>query len=411
MRSTSARLARSTAVAVAASLAALTLSAPSASAATGERRCPAGKFCLFQYQDFKGEMKIVTSSMPTMGKWDNSTSSLVNNSAYWVQVNTNPETALPGERWIIAPHHGADNFGGPKFRKLWDNTISSLRMATTEYETVHRVPWMDWSRSASDDRPQGLPAVAQFGDLNNDRRPDLLERADDGRLWFLSGITGADGGTRGRLVGGGWNSMTQLSRHGDHNSDGKEDLYARDTAGTLWFYPGRGDGAFGNRTKVGGGWNSMREISAAGDLTGDGRRDLLARDTAGTLWAYPGNGKGTFAARTKVGGGWNTMNRLVSPGDLTGDGKADLLARDGSETLWLYPGNGRGAFAARKKMPGKWPADEHVIAAGDINGDGRSDLLHTVFSSLYVQHGNGSGGLGGAQYDTLWDEGDRVRAF
>ncbi|EYT80157.1 hypothetical protein CF54_27090 [Streptomyces sp. Tu 6176] len=409
-RRTAARRALGAAVALAASLATLVTVAPQAAAKDNSARCPAGKLCLFQYGDYKGEMKIVSSSQPTLGRFDNTTSSLVNNSSLWA-VAFNDAKYGGDASLLVLPHNGPIDLSGA-FDGTLDNRISSIRVATTEHEAVQGIPWMDWSRGPESARPAGLPAVSRFGDLDNDGRADLLERADDGRLWFLPGTVNADGSTRGRLVGGGWNSMTQLVRHGDHNGDGKEDLYARDKSGTLWFYPGRGDGAFGTRVRVGGGWNSMREISAAGDLTGDGRRDLLARDTAGKLWLYPGNGKGIFGARRLSGtGGWNSMKQLAAPGDMTGDGKADLLARDGARTLWLYPGNGKGAFGTRKKLPYSWPADEPVIATGDVDGDGRSDLMRPIGYQVFVFHGNGKGSIGGPMADMGWDTASNVRVL
>ncbi|MDQ0148015.1 FG-GAP repeat domain-containing protein, partial [Pseudarthrobacter niigatensis] len=64
------------------------------------------------------------------------------------------------------------------------------------------------------------------------------------------------------------------------------------------------------RIKVGDGWNVMTAISAAGDLTGDGKPDLVARDTNGTLWTYPGQGNGLFGWRINVGPGWNVMTAI-----------------------------------------------------------------------------------------------------
>ncbi|MFC3575912.1 FG-GAP-like repeat-containing protein [Streptomyces yaanensis] len=410
LRRTAARRTLGAALALAASMTTAVTMAPQAAAADNSDRCPSGKLCLFQYGDYKGEMKIVSSSLATMGDFNDKTSSLVNNSRMWAVAHTKANYA-GGDTLLIGPHNGAIDLTGGAFDGAFDNKISSIRVATTEYEATQGVPWMDWYLLPEDKRPAGLPDVARFGDLNNDGRPDLLERADDGRLWFLSGIVNADGSTKGKLVGGGWNAMTQLVRHGDYNGDAKEDLYARDKAGVLWFYPGRGNGTFGTRVRVGGGWNALREISAAGDLTGDGHRDLLARDTAGKLWLYPGNGKGAFRARKLVGGGWNAMNKLAAPGDMTGDGKADLLARDGSRALWLYPGNGNGAFGARKKLPYAWPSDEPVIATGDVNGDGLSDLMRPINFQLFVYHGNGRGSISGPDADMGWDTAPNVRVF
>ncbi|WP_245531547.1 FG-GAP repeat domain-containing protein [Arthrobacter globiformis] len=48
-----------------------------------------------------------------------------------------------------------------------------------------------------------------------------------------------------------------------------------------------------------------------GDFNGDGKSDVLARDSGGSLWLYPGNGHGGWLARVKVGSGWNGFTALV----------------------------------------------------------------------------------------------------
>ncbi|MGW8761860.1 FG-GAP-like repeat-containing protein [Streptomyces sp. NPDC055815] len=405
IRTVRGRRALAAAVTTAASLATLMTAAPPAAA--GSERCPAGRLCLFQYREYQGEMKIITSSQSTLGTWNDKTSSMVNNSNLYAVLWSDP--GFTGADSLHSdPHNGAISFDGSVMGQL-DNKISSIRVATTSYEATQGVPWIYW---ATEKRPSGLPAAARFGDLNNDSRPDLLERADDGRLWFLNGVLDANLNTKGLLVGSGWNGMTTLVRHGDYNGDNNEDVYARDKSGVLWFYPGNGYGWFKPRLKVGAGWNTMKEIEAVGDLTGDGRRDLVARDTAGVLWTYPGNGHGWFGARKKSGAGWNVMNTLAAPGDMTGDGKSDLVARDGGRGLWLYPGNGRGAFGSRVKLPYAWPLNEPVIAVGDVTGDGKSDLMRTInFWDLHVYPGNGRGGIGAPEYVTMYDPADNVHSF
>ncbi|MFD3945012.1 FG-GAP-like repeat-containing protein [Streptomyces sp. NPDC058579] len=396
------------ALATVASLATLVVAAPNASADSS--RCPAGKLCLFQYPDFKGEMKIISSSQATLGTWNDKTSSLVNNSSLYASAHTGPNYT-GNDSLHISPHNGAISFGGGSFGGAFDNTISSIRVARTDWELSYGVGWMDWLAPSA--RPEPTPVTA-FGDLDNNWVPDLLHRAEDGRLWFLPGYVpkGSTGMPKGRLIGAGWNTMTQLVRHGDYNGDGNEDLFARDKAGVLWIYPGNGAGAFKARGKIGAGWNTMREIAAVGDITGDGRRDLVARDTAGVLWTYPGNGKGWFGARKKVGAGWNVMNRLVGPGDMNGDGKADLVARDGSRALWLYPGNGKGTFGARTKLPYAWASTEEVMSVGDVTGDGLSDIMRTInFRELYVDAGNGRGSIGAPTHLTSYDSAEGVRVF
>ncbi|MER7623419.1 VCBS repeat-containing protein [Streptomyces sp. NPDC126503] len=78
----------------------------------------------------------------------------------------------------------------------------------------------------------------------------------------------------------------------------------------------------------------MTALTRHGDFTGDGREDLVARDGAGRLWLYPGRGNGTFAARKSVGTGWHVMENLIAVGSYDGDGLNDLLA----STNELYQG-------------------------------------------------------------------------
>ncbi|WP_328942715.1 FG-GAP-like repeat-containing protein [Streptomyces sp. NBC_00250] len=399
-RSSGIRRALAAAVTTAAALATMLTSAPTASA--DEYRCPAGSFCVFRDPGFGGQMKIVSTSQPSLGTWNNAISSYFNRSDKWAIVYLDADYS--GERRLtVGPHQYAGADLGPGSSYGADNAISSIRVGGTQWEVETGQAWIDWD-TATTPRPDGLPAQSRFGDLDNDGVADLLERGGDGRLWFLDGVRDAEGRTKGALVGGGWNAMNALVRHGDHDGDGNEDVYARDRAGVLWFYPGNGKGWFKPRLRIGGGWNAMKEIEAVGDITGDGRRDLVARDTAGVLWTYPGNGRGRFGSRTKVGGGWGVMNALAAPGDMNRDGRSDLVARDGSRALWLYPGNGRGAFGARIRLPYAWPSGTPLLATGDVTGDGLGDIMRTIEgSSLYVYENDGAGGLGAPTFETGYD--------
>jgi hypothetical protein len=183
----------------------------------------------------------------------------------------------------------------------------------------------------------GLNLVRQT-DLNRDSWEDLVVRSTDGHLYFLDG----DSGTQ-TLIGAGWNVMRSITLPGDITGDGLPDLFATDTNGVAWVYPGNGKGAFGSRVKIGTGWNIYGAVVyGKGDLTNDGRPDIVGRDSSGNLWLYKGTGSASapWAARVKVGSGWNIYNALAAVGDLTGDGKADLVGRDSAGKLWLYKGTG-----------------------------------------------------------------------
>ena len=102
-------------------------------------------------------------------------------------------------------------------------------------------------------------------------------------------------GTPARIGSFGWDALTcspQAST--DFNGDGKGSLLARQPGGTLWFYPGTGSGGYGASTRIGGrfGWEAFDALVGVGDFNGDAKNDLLARKPDGTLWLYPGTGQG-----------------------------------------------------------------------------------------------------------------------
>ncbi|MFF1507937.1 FG-GAP-like repeat-containing protein [Streptomyces sp. NPDC058326] len=332
--------------------------------------CPAGYFCAWKTDNGTGTMYKTTVNAATLGTWDNTFRSVVNRTNKFACLYDGANYADDAGAVVIDPNPSGSEWGGPG-----SNSISSLKLVPTERECVLPA-YPEWHASTA-------TKAAGFGDLNADKKSDVLARDKAGRLWFLAG----DG--TGKLVGaGGWNVMNALTRHGDFTGDTREDVIARETAtGKLWLYPGTGTGALGTRKLIGsGGWNAMDKLTAFGDLTADGRSDLLAIEKAtGKLWLYPGTSAGTLGARKLLGaGGWNAMNTLVGTGDLNGDSRADLVAREGSTgKLWFYPGTATGTLGARVLIgSGGWNVMASFLAVGDYNADGRNDLA-TVTNGSY----------------------------
>ncbi|WP_052397346.1 FG-GAP repeat domain-containing protein [Streptomyces sp. NRRL F-5123] len=218
-------------------------------------------------------------------------------------------------------------------------------------------------RSSYDAGWERYNAVTALSPLTTHGTGDVVARDASGVLWYLPGS-----GNRYSVifktplkVGSGWSIYDTIVGARDLTGDGAADLVARDSAGTLWLYPGTASTSapfFGGRTKIGDGWSGYRTLTGAEDLTGDGRADLLATDGSGVLWLYKGTGKAAapYAARVKVGTGWGNYDLLLSRGDLTGDGKADFLARDTTGGLYLYQGTGDAAvpYAPRTKVGPGW---------------------------------------------------------
>ncbi|MER7758594.1 VCBS repeat-containing protein [Streptomyces sp. NPDC097619] len=194
---------------------------------------------------------------------------------------------------------------------------------------------------------------------------------DHAPIVFASSVTSAGYGSflyvfQGHLyngdshVGGGWDIYNHVTGVGDLSGDGIGDLVARDRAGVLWLYRSTGTGStFATRVRIGAGWGGFDRLFGAGDLTGDGRADLIARTTGGTLYVYPGTGNASapFAAKVKIGTGFHIYGKLASPGDITGDGRADLIGVDSAGKAYRYSATGLGGMSTlsgRSLLGGGW---------------------------------------------------------
>ncbi|MFG2559222.1 FG-GAP repeat domain-containing protein [Streptomyces sp. NPDC048496] len=182
-----------------------------------------------------------------------------------------------------------------------------------------------------------------------------MARDKAGVLWLYQG-TGRGGFATRAKVGAGWRIYDKIAGGSDLNGDGRPDLLATDTAGVLWLYKGTGSATtpFAARTKIGAGWGIYNELAAVGDIAGAPAGDLLARDKAGVLWLYLGKGDGTFAPRTKVGAGWNEYGQLAGIGDGDRDGRPDLLAFSAA-SQYLYGGTGSVSVPLRRRQLASLP--------------------------------------------------------
>ncbi|MFF6898299.1 FG-GAP repeat domain-containing protein [Streptomyces hydrogenans] len=183
--------------------------------------------------------------------------------------------------------------------------------------------------------------IETTGNLGGSAVGDLVARDRDGVLWLYQGNN--RGGFLGRVrIGGGWQAYDKLAGGSDLTGDGRADLVATDKSGVLWLYPGTGSATrpFATRKKIGGGWQGYDRLAATGNLAGGAAGDLVARDRAGVLWLYLGKGDGTFAPRTRIGGGWQAYTDITGAADLNDDGRNDLAAIDASGETFAYRGTG-----------------------------------------------------------------------
>ncbi|BCT76768.1 hypothetical protein SCMU_26100 [Sinomonas cyclohexanicum] len=235
-------------------------------------------------------------------------------------------------------------------------------------------------------------APSGWRDFTNDGKNDVFAYDSSGTGWVYPG--NGSGSWLNRVAAGtGWNSYTLVTASQDLNGDGVSDVVARDSSNTLWLFRGNGSGGWNARVQLATGLSSINLIVGAGDFNGDKKTDLIMRDTSGNLWLYPGNGTGGLGTRTQLGQGWDAMNAIVSTGDFNGGGANDLIARDTSGNLWLYPGNGSGGFNARTQIGQGWTGYT-IVGIGDFNGDKKPDLLgRDSNGNLWLYPGTGTGGF------------------
>ncbi|MCR1161297.1 MULTISPECIES: chitobiase/beta-hexosaminidase C-terminal domain-containing protein [Micrococcaceae] len=281
-------------------------------------------------------------------------------------------------------------------------TLTPTATTTVKYFAVDAAG----NQSAVASQTYTVPAAPAntWKDFNADSKNDVLARDSAGTLWLYPG-NGTGGWLTRVNTGTGWNNYNLLVPTRDFSGDGRSDVLARDSAGQLWLFKGNGLGGWQPAVAVGSGWTGMTSIVAPGDFSGDGKADVLARDASGILWLYKGDGLGQFSSgRTQVGSGWNTMNAIFSTGDFNGDGKTDILARDTGGALWLYPGNGSAGWGTRSQIGSGWGGMTALLGPGDFNGNGKADVMaRDASGNLWLYPGNGSGGwLAWSQIGTGW---------
>ena len=179
-------------------------------------------------------------------------------------------------------------------------------------------------------------------DVTGDGKPDLVAR-DTAGLLFLYGHTGnaAVPYTGRTQIGTGWNNITAFTL-ADVTGDGRPDLVGRWTDGKLYLYAHTGSATapYTGKIEIGTGWNNVTALVAA-DVTLDGKPDLVARWSDGTLYRYAHTGSATapYTAKVEIGSGWNGVTAIELT-DVSGDGKVDIVSRSAEGTLYSYAHTG-----------------------------------------------------------------------
>lgn len=244
---------------------------------------------------------------------------------------------------VMAGMGGVQNWG-----KKW---LLGVDGAGTLYGYVPNNKGTFFSRDAASD-------AKEFAGVTNFALGVSPTDSGDPELLFSYGNVLYNGSRGGVKITAGW-TYNMMVAPGDVSGDGKSDLLARNSSGQLYLFPGTGTGTgYAAGKLLGAGWNVYSAIIGAGDISGDGRADILARASDGSLYLYKGTGSATapFSARVKVGAGFTpaAFPKLATAGDIDGNGLADLLAISSGGTMYRFSSLGNGKFGAKTSLGNGW---------------------------------------------------------
>ena len=192
-------------------------------------------------------------------------------------------------------------------------------------------------------------------DLTGDGNADIIGFFDDGVHVALGNGDGTFQPPQPVLAefnqAQGWQAGKHLRITGDLNGDRRADIIGFGDDG-VWTSISRGDGTFDAAAFIlagfayNEGWRLENHPRFAVDVTGDGKADLVGFGDDG-VWTSVSGGSGAklAVADFAYNQGWRVPLHPRYLGDLTGDGKADIIGF-GDAGVWTAIGNGDGTFQA-----------------------------------------------------------------
>ncbi len=218
-----------------------------------------------------------------------------------------------------------------------------------------------------------IPTSLLIADFNGDGLPDLATA--ESSTAYVSVLFTEPGGNLARppVYSSGIPSEPQDAIAVDVNNDGKLDVVAASSAGTISVLLGNGQSESPLDTAVTIALPGAAPVAvASADFNGDGFPDLAVADNNGSIRILLGKGDGSFQSGTSIAVSGHPGS--IAIGDFNGDGVKDLVTGDqSSSAFYVYLGKGNGEFATAAAY--HVPNYATSVTAADFNNDGRSDVV------------------------------------
>ncbi len=238
------------------------------------------------------------------------------------------------------------------------------------------------------------------GDLNNDKRPDIVVIAHDSYdvTILLQDNRGQFDADRKQIVPAsqGNHPHTHDVAVADVNGDGNLDILTTNAEdGNISVLLGKGTGLV--EPAKGSPFAACKhpyEGLSLGDLNGDNKLDVVVPDLLGkAVGVLLGDGAGGFKAAPGSPIAVHDRPGNVAIGDLTGDSKLDVVAtHDDDPIVHILRGDGRGGFRPGVPLTLKENVWGAVIA--DMNADGNNDVVFGARKGhVLILLGDGAGGF------------------
>jgi hypothetical protein len=244
-------------------------------------------------------------------------------------------------------------------------------------------------------------------DVTGDGKADIIGIGNDGVWVSLSNGDGTFQPANLVLAGFNLNQGWQVARHprmmGDLNGDRRSDIVGFGDAG-VWSAISNGDGTFAaavfNLAEMGynNAWRVENHPRFAADVTGDGKADIVGFGDYG-VWTSVTGGSGAKFVLAELGynQGWRVPYHPRLLADLNGDRKADIIGF-GDAGVWVALSNGDGTFQPASfvladfgyhagPVVEKITIDFHTLD-DDLNGN---SLLHVFVKNRSSDSSSGGG--------------------